>query len=158
MKTCCTCKEVKADDCFYKDVRYKDGMNSCCKECRKEAHYARRRKDPTATRAATAKSSAKRKIEDPVGYKEKWQRGCAAKLKRYLTLKGNTCSWCDETFESHILEFHHPVPATKKLTVSEYHNHRWSDVLEEAKKCVVVCRPCHEEIHFGAEHYTPLNY
>lgn len=53
--------------------------------------------------------------------------------------------------EDHIacLEFHHPDPAEKEIAVSQAITDGWSRerVLQEIKKCIVLCANCHRKIH-----------
>ena len=50
MKTCCTCKNKKSVSEFYKLRSSKDGLFSCCKECKLKAtvNWQRRNKDKVA--------------------------------------------------------------------------------------------------------------
>lgn len=74
-------------------------------------------------------------------YQREWCR-----KKRARALEGQACGWCGATNE---LEFHHRDPSTKL-------NHRiwsWSSkrIEHELRKCIVLCRPCHDKGHAQAQ-------
>ncbi len=47
------------------------------------------------------------------------------------------------------LEFHHKVPIEKlfQLDLRSLSNRSWDAILEEAKKCQLLCSNCHAEYH-----------
>ena len=47
------------------------------------------------------------------------------------------------------LEFHHLDPVSKsfQLDLRSLSNRRWSAVLEESDKCILLCSNCHAEWH-----------
>jgi len=49
------------------------------------------------------------------------------------------------------LELHHIDRDTKKLSFGKViaNPKKWAIILEEAKKCVLLCSNCHKEVHFG---------
>lgn len=57
------------------------------------------------------------------------------------------CCVCGYKRCSKALDFHHLDPKTKEDGISRMHN--LEKILEEIKKCVIVCRCCHAEIHAG---------
>ena len=45
------------------------------------------------------------------------------------------------------LDFHHVDPAKKELALSvKGLCYSWNNVLEEAKKCTILCKNCHTEV------------
>jgi hypothetical protein len=56
------------------------------------------------------------------------------------------CSY-DRNFSA--LEFHHTEPNAEEfqLDLRSLSNRSWARILEEAKKCILVCSNCHKEIH-----------
>ena len=63
---------------------------------------------------------------------------------------GGKCSICGYNKCIQSLDFHHVNPANKKYKPS-YIIMRWTwdKVKKELDKCVLVCKNCHGEIHFG---------
>lgn len=47
------------------------------------------------------------------------------------------------------LDFHHTLEENKIIAVNRLRDGNWDRFLLEAKKCIVVCRNCHAEIHFN---------
>lgn len=72
--------------------------------------------------------------------------------KIYIQLHYYVCKVCgDEKFE-----FHHINPNTKKFTISQFvgmkrkpTEKRIVDVIRELKRCIPLCRPCHQKLHDG---------
>lgn len=71
------------------------------------------------------------------------------KVKRMLVEEfGGACSRCGYNKCIEALQFHHIDPNTKEFGVSAQGNTRsYERLLEEAKKCVLLCANCHAEIH-----------
>jgi hypothetical protein len=57
-----------------------------------------------------------------------------------------TCSCCSEN-DAVCLEFHHVNPAEKEIKISTAIGRGAKTVVNELKKCVVVCANCHKKIH-----------
>lgn len=62
---------------------------------------------------------------------------------------GGKCSICGYDDNLHNLQFHHIDPDLKEFEVNTKNlsSKTWSKVLEEAKKCKLVCSHCHTDIH-----------
>ena len=65
-----------------------------------------------------------------------------------INLKGGQCKMCGYT---RALTFHHLNPEEKcfELALCDLWSHSWEKILEEAKKCILLCANCHCEIHSG---------
>lgn len=65
-------------------------------------------------------------------------------------LDGKTCQKCVEN-DPICLDFHHIDPSQKEGTISRMVNEFRSkeSIMEEIKKCVLVCSNCHRKIHAG---------
>jgi len=83
-------------------------------------------------------------------------QSCAAQQRRgrsrklaLINLHGNRCEMCSYDRNFSAPEFHHTEPKTKEfqLDLRSLSNRRWARILEEAKKCILVCSNCHKEIH-----------
>jgi len=75
---------------------------------------------------------------------------CAKKIKA-INLLGGKCVYCGLS-NNFILEFHHYEKnkdkiINKLLSMSV----RWSEVLKELKKCILICPNCHAELHANAQ-------
>lgn len=63
---------------------------------------------------------------------------------------GNQCGICGYSRCTRALELHHLDPNEKDFTVSPSTTlYRWSRVVEEVRKCVLLCANCHREVHAG---------
>lgn len=58
------------------------------------------------------------------------------------------CQICGYKKCSDALDFHHSDSKNKIIDVNRLRERNWEDFLSEAKKCIVVCRNCHAEIHY----------
>lgn len=82
----------------------------------------------------------------------RWQRKArAARKRRLVELLGGRCCICGYNRECPAAyAFHHADPAIKGFTISGRGLiRRWQDLVEEAKKCVLLCMNCHAEVHWG---------
>lgn len=80
----------------------------------------------------------------------------ARRRKRKLVLlKGNKCAVCGlENLPIECYDFHHLEK--KEIQIGRFIHYKWDKILEEAKKCVMVCANCHRHIHQkGKSAYTP---
>jgi hypothetical protein len=88
-------------------------------------------------------------------YKEKFRQN--AYRKRYekklklLEISGNKCSICGYNKCPDALSFHHLDKTTKSFGLSAdiINSKSWESILEEFKKCILVCMNCHAEIHYN---------
>jgi hypothetical protein len=72
--------------------------------------------------------------------------------KRLCDGFGGKCMKCGYCRCVAALHFHHIDPATKKFSISSAlaNNIRgWDVLVEEVKKCVLLCNRCHTELHSG---------
>jgi len=81
-------------------------------------------------------------------YVAQQHRGRERKLE-LIRRKGAECEHCGYDKNYAALEFHHARPHEKEfqLDIRALSNRRWDAVLEEAKKCVLLCANCHAEEH-----------
>lgn len=61
---------------------------------------------------------------------------------------GGKCVRCGYSKSVVALTFHHRDPAEKEFKISSSNFIGWDKVLEESKKCDLLCLNCHAEIHF----------
>ena len=77
---------------------------------------------------------------------------CRKKRKlRAIEIKGGKCIVCGYNKCLRNMEFHHLNPDEKEISLSSKNmaSKNWDAVLEEVKKCVLVCSNCHGEIEDG---------
>lgn len=91
-----------------------------------------------------------------MGYKETWR----LRARKYLAAAfGGKCTVCgyDKTIAA--LDYHHIDPNSKDfhLAYAMTHGHSWAKIVEEARKCTIVCCRCHRELHAGITE-LPKNY
>jgi len=70
---------------------------------------------------------------------------------RMVAAMGGACVCCGyDTYEGALL-FHHRDPSTKDFSLSgvRMNPKKWSRIVEELRKCVLVCWNCHIELHAG---------
>jgi thiol-disulfide isomerase/thioredoxin len=67
--------------------------------------------------------------------------------KKAVNLFGGKCSVCGYSKNYAALDFHHIDPSTKEADWASMRLKKWSDVVDELKKCCLVCKNCHSEIH-----------
>jgi hypothetical protein len=69
--------------------------------------------------------------------------------ERLVKMFGGKCEYCGYDRYAGALEFHHIDPTKKEFTCSHTSNISWNELVEEAKKCVMMCANCHRELHAG---------
>ena len=81
------------------------------------------------------------KVKERRATLEKWLKGYKSRLQ---------CELCGEN-EPCCLAFHHIDSNEKEIEVSKAPNRGWSieRMLEEIKKCQVLCFNCHRKLHAG---------
>jgi transposase len=72
-----------------------------------------------------------------------------------VQLKGGKCVCCGYNKCIAALELHHLDPRTKEYSSSGWRCLSKERMLEEIKKCVLLCANCHREIHAGIRKLEP---
>jgi hypothetical protein len=101
-----------------------------------------------------------RKYEDPKQYKREWNhrnresryilkisRGWRLKAEMII-LYGGKCKDCGLEYNGKngcVFQFHHKIPAKKSFPINArtLNNYSKEKILNEAKKCVLLCANCH---------------
>lgn len=123
---CCRCKEDKEKFSFHKNNNKVSGIQSICKECKKETDKIRYK---TSDKKITNKLLKQKLIQFLNEYKQ--DLGC-----QYC---GEDCPAC--------LDFHHTDKKNKIANVSTLSSLR--TIKLEIAKCIVACSNCHRKIHAG---------
>lgn len=79
---------------------------------------------------------------------KQWRKNTKLKM---ITAMGGKCQCCGYDTCSSALAFHHIDPTQKDLGFGDVRAtpKKWSTIIEELRKCVLVCHNCHSEIHAG---------
>ena len=83
-----------------------------------------------------------------VGRVVKWRK--ATKM-RLVDGFGGCCNRCGYSTCNQSLDLHHLDPSKKSFSFGQImaHPKKWDLLLEEAEKCVLLCKNCHAEFHAG---------
>lgn len=133
-KVCGTCKQKLSEDQFSANKTKKDGLSYKCKSCQRKyskEHYR------LNTEYYKNKKDQRRKQKIPL-------------LKKIIEeYKSKPCSDCGKVFPSCAMDFHHIIIKEDNLWVSWLVQSCCSEekLLEEIKKCVVLCACCHRIRH-----------
>ena len=97
-------------------------------------------------------NTQKLEIERPKrksSYEYQKKRGVKRKTE-LVNLTGGCCQSCGYKKNLGALEFHHINPKEKisELDVRILTNRKWSYILNEVKKCKLLCSNCHAEEHY----------
>jgi hypothetical protein len=57
------------------------------------------------------------------------------------------CVKCGES-RYYVIDFHHIDPTTKKFNVGTAKTYSIQTLTDEVKKCICLCRNCHQEFHY----------
>lgn len=77
---------------------------------------------------------------------------------RAVEFLGGKCLCCGYNKCMASLDFHHVDSSEKQAEGSNMRHWSWERILGELKKCVLVCRNCHGEIHAGVTKITHEQY
>lgn len=95
-------------------------------------------------------NKCKCKASNPKHQSSTAQRDRALRRKTKLILiMGGKCSVCGYNKNFAALSFHHINPKIKSMNLDcrTLSNNSWPVIMEEAKKCILLCENCHREIH-----------
>ena len=154
-KICSCCGKEKPLSDFYTDRTHNDGYSSRGRECKRIAARKSYKADP--------KSYHKRNK----AYRDMHKQQIAARMKAYsevnaeqLAIKRNEkyskravvveslktpCAKCGDK-RLYVIDFHHVNPAEKTCAISISRSEQ--TIKAEAKKCICLCRNCHQEFHY----------
>jgi len=78
---------------------------------------------------------------------------CHTKRRRYalkakcVSIKGGKCIKCGYNRCDKGMCFHHIDCETKMFEMTNIHYKKWSEIITELKKCILLCHTCHIELH-----------
>lgn len=114
------------------------------KECNKK--YSAKNKEKIKLRLKEYYQKNKEKYKNNPLYFRNYIKQKRLKVSNYKLNIG--CQICGYKKCSDALDFHHSSSDNKIIDVNRLRERKWEDFLSEAKKCIVVCRNCHAEIHY----------
>ncbi|MDO8743046.1 MAG: hypothetical protein Q7J30_00565 [Candidatus Azambacteria bacterium] len=81
----------------------------------------------------------------------KWVIDSRIKKKTELVRAlGGKCKMCGYNYYIGALDFHHLDRSKKKFSLSvKGLCYSWKSILQEARKCVILCKNCHSEVENG---------
>lgn len=83
--------------------------------------------------------------------------------RRIIESMGNACQICGYDKCDEALDLHHIDPTKKELSFGAIRasNVRWELIVEELRKCILLCANCHREVHYNnlqiPENYKTFN-
>lgn len=79
--------------------------------------------------------------------KQKQREDKRKRKEQAIQYLGNRCSRCGNQFHPAVYEFHHLDPKTKDKDPSKMLQLKWSRVIAELDKCILLCANCHRLTH-----------
>ncbi len=150
LRKCSRCLEEKSITEFCKDVRRKDGINIYCKLCehiRRVDYYTKHKAREDAKKKIWIAANRDRvRTTSTACHKRK-----RAKIKTELAmLLGGACMICGYSKCVQALDFHHYDDTIKSFNISMAIQWKepWENLIEEIRKCVLLCSNCHREVHY----------
>ncbi len=79
---------------------------------------------------------------------KRWRKNTKSRI---IESMGGKCQCCGYNKCHAALDFHHIDPQEKDFQLGSIRANpkAWPKIVEELRKCILVCRNCHSEIHFG---------
>ena len=146
-KLCSTCLIEKPTSEFYRDSGKAAGLRSQCKSCANKSNarsyykYHERNK------------RKKREYQRGRGATKKWRSKTRIENRNFLARELGLiweCSLCGFSEYPEAIDFHHINPDEKRAYVGILLGMADRQVLlDEAKKCILVCANCHRHVHHG---------
>lgn len=135
MRTCTKCHVEKPESDFFVRDKSTGRLHAQCKGC-----YAVHRKTYYLAHYEKYKESYLKRARQR---RRQLKREYQIRMLEYL--KDKACITCGEN-DIRVLELDHIDPATKLFSISQSVKlgFSWTDVVEELKKCQVLCANCHK--------------
>ena len=77
------------------------------------------------------------------------KRSRLKKIRLLEEIGGGKCYLCGYMKSIEALTFHHIDPEDKEFQISYKMGYSYKVLLEEAKKCIILCANCHAEVESG---------
>lgn len=130
-RRCTICKTIYpgSNKYFGKHKNNIKGLDTYCKECRRNKNLGNYYKNPKAWNKTHKKNSDKKQ------------------QKIFDLKKQGKCIKCEEK-RFYVLDYHHVYPSKKDFQISQGGAKGWDNLLKEIEKCVLLCSNCHREFHY----------
>lgn len=148
-RLCLDCKETKPITEFSINNHRRDGLCIYCKSCshiRRINYYDRFKEKEVAKHKEYCKKNWKR-IRDKNRQNRNKKR--LDKKSELVKLHGGKCVVCGYNRHISAFDFHHKDPKTKTFTLGSVRQFPLDILIEESKKCALLCANCHRELHAG---------
>ena len=86
-----------------------------------------------------------------------WRKRTKAKIVESM---GGKCSSCGYSTCADALEMHHLIPSEKSFSFGNMRANpkAWKTIVDELKKCVMLCANCHREVEAGIKQIEVKQY
>lgn len=118
---------------FYKSG-YKNNYRARCKKCENQRNRETYKK--------TYQTKNRKHLTEEAVHRYQ------SKKKQAISLFGNQCFDCKQSFPDCVYDFHHLDPLTKDKNIKAIFNLSWNKILIELNKCILLCSNCHRIRHF----------
>ena len=114
------------------------------------AHNTRRLTDQPTAEERQQRLLEQRRAKGRRRYRRYQKQARRARKVLLMNLLGGCCQICGYNRDCPAAyDFHHRDPATKKFELRRGLMRRWDEVIGETRKCVLLCKVCHAEVHAG---------
>lgn len=124
----CSPYKAKKNGTYKKKTRILIAKKRICKTCGKEFTYKTRNLECSSCKTRATRKKNKEKI---------------------FNFLGNKCVICGYDKCLDAIDVHHIDPEIKNFDLSSSYHFSLQSLLDEAKKCVLLCARCHRELHAG---------
>ncbi len=148
-KLCLDCKETKSLTEFSVNNNKRDGLCIYCKPCahvRRLDYYDRFKEKENKNHTEYVKKHTLRVKENARKNRNKIRLDKKSEL---VKLHGGKCVVCGYSRHIAAFDFHHKDPKTKTFTLGSVRSFPLDVLMEESKKCALLCANCHRELHAG---------
>lgn len=80
---------------------------------------------------------------------ERWKQ----RKRKVIKLMGGCCCKCGYNKNINVFDLHHLEPKEKEYHWERMKKLKWNSIIQEIKKCILVCSNCHREIHSTEEDF-----
>jgi hypothetical protein len=130
-RKCTICKKIYPEtlEYFGKHKLNSKGLDTYCKICRR----------------GKGRSNYE---ENKEGWNKTYNKTSKLKIQNIIKLKEQSdgCSKCSDK-RWYLLDYHHLDPSTKLFQISQGEAKGWNKIINEIKKCILLCSNCHREFH-----------
>lgn len=133
-KTCTLCGNPLPRSEFNKKNASKDGLQNVCRQCNREKSRMYYEQNKEKHQKAINKNRSRYVARN-------------TKLVNEIKIECGCCL-CDES-EFCCLDFHHVRDKERPISKLVKGGWAWKSILEEMRKCIIVCSNCHRKIHAG---------